>query len=155
MEGLLPEFQALCENQLESTKRESVVAMDETFFGDFLILVLMDLRSGYLILESVATNRCFDTWFTHVEPRLKDLGIHVNHAVTDRAKALIKLAMTGFKCESGADLFHAQQDVVRWLGASLGSRLSNAEKQLTATSEPEDIALAEQNVASRKEHCSK
>lgn len=151
MEGLLPEFQALCENQLESTKRESVVAMDETFFGDFLILVLMDLRSGYLILESVATNRCFDTWFTHVEPRLKGLGIHVNHAVTDRAKALIKLAMTGFKCESGADLFHAQQDVVRWLGASLGRRLSNAEKQLTAASEPEDIALAEQNVASRKE----
>jgi hypothetical protein len=43
MEGLLPEFQTLCENQFESTTRESVGAMDETFFGDFLILVLMDL----------------------------------------------------------------------------------------------------------------
>jgi len=31
--------------------------MDETFFGDFLILVLMDLRSGYLVLENVATDR--------------------------------------------------------------------------------------------------
>jgi len=129
MEGLLPEFQTLCEGLVESTTRESVVAMDETFFGDFLILVLMDLRSGYLILENVATDRCFDTWFTHVEPRIKRLGIHINHAVTDCAKALIKLAFTRFKCESGADLFHAQQDVMRWFGASLGRRLSSAEKQ--------------------------
>ncbi|BCG63334.1 MAG: hypothetical protein methR_P1036 [Methyloprofundus sp.] len=153
MEGLLPEFQALCENQVESTTRASVVAMDETFFCNFLILVLMDLRSGYLILESVATNRCFDTWFTHVEPRLKRLGIHVNHAdaVTDRAKALIKLATTGFECKSGADLFHAQQDAVRWLGASLGRRLSNAEKQQAVATDPEDLAQAEQNVAAIKE----
>ena len=151
MEGLLPEFQTLCENQVESTTRESVVAMDETFFGDFLILVLMDLRSGYLILENVATDRCFDTWFTHVEPRLKSLGIHVRHAVTDRAKALIKLAITGFGCESGADLFHAQQDAVRWLGASLGRRLSNAEKQQAVASESGGSAQAEQNVASIKE----
>ena len=56
MEGLLPEFQALCENQVESTMRESVVAMDETFFCHFLILVLMDLRSGYLILEDLTTD---------------------------------------------------------------------------------------------------
>ncbi|GAW87631.1 hypothetical protein bplSymb_SCF12003P001 [Bathymodiolus platifrons methanotrophic gill symbiont] len=139
MEGLLPEFQTLCENQVEWTTRESVVAMDETFFGHFLILVLMDLRSGYLILESVATDRCFDTWFTHVELRLKGLGVHVNHAVTDRAKALIKMAITGFGCESGADIFHAQQDAVRWLGASLGRRLSNAEKQQADTTESEDL----------------
>jgi len=150
MEGILPEFQTLCESQLKSTTRESVVAMDETFFGQFLILVLMDLRSGYLILENVATNRCFDTWFTHVEPRLKSLGIQVNHAVTDRAKALIKLAITGFKCESGADLFHAQQDVMRWLGATLGRRLSRAEKQQATAANPEDSAQAEQNVESIK-----
>jgi len=89
--------------------RESVVAMDETFFGGFLILVLMDLRSGYLILENVAMVRCFNTWITHVEPRLKRLGIHINHVVTDRVKALIKLAITGFECESGTDRFHTQQ----------------------------------------------
>lgn len=82
-----------------------MVAADETFFGDFLILVLMDLRSGYLLLEDISDNRSFDTWFEKITPRLEALGIEINHAVSDRAKALIKLAVTGFECESGADLF--------------------------------------------------
>jgi len=38
-----------------------VVAMDETFFGDFLILVLMDLSSGYLQLEDISDDRRFET----------------------------------------------------------------------------------------------
>ena len=96
--------------------------MDETFFGDFMILVLMDLSSGYLLLEDISQDRRFDTWFEKAIPRLKDLGIEVNHAVSDRAKALIKLAITGFDCPSGADLFHAQHDVSKWLGATLGRR---------------------------------
>ena len=50
MELLLPQFQAACEQQVNQQKRKVVVAMDETFFGDFLILVLMDLSSGYLVL---------------------------------------------------------------------------------------------------------
>jgi hypothetical protein len=90
--------------------------MDETFFGDFMILVLMDLSSGYLLLEDISQDRRFDTWFEKAIPRLKDLGIEVNHAVSDRAKALIKLAITGFDCPSGTDLFHAQHDVSKSIG---------------------------------------
>jgi Zn-dependent peptidase ImmA (M78 family) len=51
MELLLPQFQEACEQQVNKQKRKAVVAMDETFFGDFLILVLMDLSSGYLVSE--------------------------------------------------------------------------------------------------------
>jgi len=40
------------------------------------------------------------------------------------------MALTGFDCDSGADLFHAQQDMSRWLGAKIGRRASSAEKQL-------------------------
>jgi hypothetical protein len=47
-----------------------------------------------------------------------------------RAKALIKLAVTGFECDSGADLFHAQQDLSRCLGSKLARRASTAEKHL-------------------------
>jgi len=111
--------------------------MDETFFGDLLILVLMDLRSGYLLLEDISDDRCFDTWLSKAKPRLDVLGIDIQHAVSDRANALIKLAITGFECESGADLFHAQQDASRWLGPTLAKRMSTAEKQKTAT----EIAL--------------
>jgi len=129
MESLLPLFQQHCENEATVQPRSAVVAMDETFFGDMLILVLMDLSSGYLILEDISDDRRFDTWFEKAMPRLKALGIDVNHAVSDRAKALIKLAVTGFDCPSGADIFHAQQDVSRWLGATLGRRHAQAKTQ--------------------------
>ena len=35
MELLLPQFQEACEQQVNKPKRKVVVAMDETFFGDF------------------------------------------------------------------------------------------------------------------------
>lgn len=135
MESLLPLFQQRCENSVSAQPRSAVVAMDETFFGDFLILVLMDLSSGYLILEDISHDRRFDTWFENAIPRLKALGINVNHAVSDRAKALIKLAITGFDCLSGADLFHAQKDVSQWLGATLGRRHEHAKTQLETAEE--------------------
>lgn len=129
MEKLLPLFQQYCESLASGQRRQAVVAADETFFGEFLILVLMDLSSGYLILEDISNDRCFETWLGKAAPRLQALGIDVNHAVSDRAKALIKLAITGFDCASGADTFHAQQDVSKWLGAKLGRRKAQAEKQ--------------------------
>ena len=129
METLLPLFQNLCESNISAQSHKAVVAMDETFFGDFLILVLMDLSSGYLILEDISHDRCFDTWLEKAIPRLKSLGIDVKHAVSDRARALIKLAIKGFDCASGADLFHAQRDVSHWLGATLGRRYEQAKTQ--------------------------
>jgi len=130
MENLLPLFQQQCENSASVQPRTIVAAMDETFFGDFLILVLMDLSSGYLFLEEISEDRRFDTWYEKAIPRLKALGLEVNHAVSDRAKALIKLAINGFDCPSGADVFHAQQDISKWLGAVLGRRHEQAKTQL-------------------------
>lgn len=132
MELLLPQFQELCEKSINKKTRKIVAGLDETFFGDFMILVMMDLRSGYLLFEDITEDRCFDTWYARTTPRLESLGIVVNHAISDRAKALIKMAIIGFECESGADVFHAQQDVSRWLGARLGKRVTTAEKMLEA-----------------------
>jgi len=75
MELLLPQFQETCEQQANQQKRKAVVAMDETFFGDFLILVLMDLSSGYLLLEDISDDRRFETWYAKSSPRLEALGI--------------------------------------------------------------------------------
>ena len=153
MEKLLPLFQQRCENEASSQTRKAVLAADETFFGDFLILVLMDLSSGYLILEDISDDRSFDTWIGKATPRLQALGLDVNHAISDRAKALIKLAVTGFDCQSGADTFHAQYDVSKWLGAKLGRRKAQAEKQhettlqiLAKKSMTEDTALFEKAI---------
>ena len=139
MELLLPKFQAECEQSVGKKARKTVVSMDETFFGDFMVLVLMDLCSGYLLLEDISDDRCYDSWFKKTAPRLESLGIEVTHAVSDRAKALIKLAITGFECESGADVFHAQQDVSRLLGATLARTTSAAEKKF------EEAKMAEEN----------
>jgi hypothetical protein len=141
MEILLPQFQAECENSTHKQTRKIVAGLDETFFGDFIILVLMDLRSGYLLLEEITEDRCFDTWYAKTSPRLESLGIEVSHAISDRAKALIKMAVTGFGCESGADVFHAQQDASRWLGAKLGKRVTQAQKDLAAAQTAEDKAV--------------
>ena len=141
MELLLPLFQAECEQSVDKKRRKTVVAMDETFFGDFMVLVLMDLRSGYLLLEDISDDRCYDSWFEKTSPRLKSLGIEVSHAISDRAKALIKLAIIGFECESGADVFHAQQDVSRFLGATLARGASITEKQFEEAKTAEENAL--------------
>jgi len=137
METLLPQFQASCEQMIEKQPIKITAGLDETFFGDFIILVLMDLRSGYLLLEEITEDRCFDTWYEKTTPRLEQLGIEVTHVVSDRAKALIKMAVTGFKCGSGADIFHAQQDVSRWLGAKVGKRQASAEKKVDVTQKAE------------------
>jgi hypothetical protein len=157
LENLLPLFQQLCESEVSHQLRKAVVAGDETFFGELLILVLMDLSSGYLILEEISDDRSFDTWLAKAKPRLQALGIDVNHAISDRAKALIKLAVTGFDCQSGADTFHAQYDVSKWLGAKLGRSKVQAEKQHEATlqslaknPESDDVALLAQTIQNEK-----
>jgi len=132
MENLLIYFQDFCETSLPKETRKTVLAMDETYFGSLLILVLMDLSSGYLVLESIEDDRSFDTWLNQAKPRLAVLGIDVGHAISDRAKALIKLAVDGFDCASGADVFHEQYGLSRWLGSALGRRKTRAEKHCAA-----------------------
>ena len=129
MEELLPTFQQQCEASTLPGTRKAVLAADETFFSQMMILVLMDLSSGYLVLESIENDRSFDTWFSTTEPRLKALGIEVTHAISDRAKALIKLAVTGFECASGADVFHEQYGISKWLSSALGRRKAKAQVQ--------------------------
>jgi hypothetical protein len=128
MEALTLTFQDSCEQSAPAQVRKAVLAADETFFGELLILVLMDLSSGYLLLESIQDDRRFDTWLAQATPRLDALGIEVGHAVSDRAKALIKLAVEGFDCDSGADVFHEQYGLSRWLGSALGRRKVKADK---------------------------
>lgn len=96
MEVLLSQFQDDCEKSVKKQTRKIVAGLDETFFGEFIVLVLIDLRSGYLLLEDITEDRCFDTWYAKNSPRLESLGIEVNHVISDRAKALIKMAQSEY-----------------------------------------------------------
>ncbi len=90
---------------------------DETFFNE-MIIVFMDLTSGYIFVEETANDRCYETWKDKVQSIVDKFGIKIEYIVSDRAKALIKLAEKGFGCLSIPDLFHASNEIVKVLLAS-------------------------------------
>jgi hypothetical protein len=114
--------------------REIIGAVDETFL-ERLILVFMDLSTGYLLLEEVAADRTYATWQALVEERLTALGTHVLYLVSDRAKALIQLAEKGLECLSMPDFFHVLHDLIKSYSLVIGRRLSQARQELTKATE--------------------
>jgi hypothetical protein len=102
-----------------------------------------------VLLEEVATDRTYETGYERVTARLEPLQTSVLYLVSDRAKALIKLAKTGLACPSIPDLFHLLHELVK--GYSLGSwrqlktarqRLSRAQEHL-ATCQAEGVSQAQ------------
>src|SRR6266581_1106859 len=90
--------------------RPIIGAVDETFLQR-MMLVFMDLASGYLLMEEVAVDRSYDTWY-------------------ELAKALIKLAHTGLGCLSIPDLFHLSHDLAKGYALAMFSRLRHAQQAL-------------------------
>jgi hypothetical protein len=114
--------------------RPIIGAVDETFL-ERLMLVFMDLASGYLLLEELTEDRTYDTWYTLVKARLETLGVGVFYLVSDRAKALIKLAETGLECLSIPDLFHLIHDLAKSYSLAIFSRLRQAQQALNQAQE--------------------
>ena len=104
-------------------------AVDETFLQR-MMLVFMDLATGYLLLEEVAAARSFATWFDRTNERLTTFGTQVLYMVSDRAKALIKLAHTGLRCPSIPDVFHLGHDLAKGYSLGIFGRLRQAQGDL-------------------------
>src|SRR5687768_2605071 len=109
--------------------RPVIGAVDETFLQR-MMLVFMDLATGYLVMEEVAEDRRFDTGYDRANNRLTTLGTGVLYLVSDRAKALIKLAHTGLGCLSIPDLFHLSHDLAKGYSLAIFSRLRQAKGDL-------------------------
>jgi hypothetical protein len=90
----------------------------------------MDLVSGYLLFEEVAEDRTYTTWYALVEARLEALGVGVVYLVSDRAKALIKLAEKGLECVSIPDVFHLIHDLVKSYSLAICGPLRQARQAL-------------------------
>jgi len=134
MEALMSEYQKLQESQV-SNPQEVVGSADETFDGDRIILVMLDLISGYIFVEEEAADRSYDTWIERVKARLEPLKIQVRHFISDRGKSLIKLALSGLKCAAGADLFHAQYDLSKWVGFGFFRKTAQTNMQVKKAQE--------------------
>jgi hypothetical protein len=109
--------------------REIIGAVDETFLEQ-MMLVFMDLRTGYLLLEGVAKDRTYATWKAGVEERLAALKTGGRSLVSDRAKALIQLAEQGLECLSMPDFFHCMHDLVKSYSLAIGRRVRQAHHDL-------------------------
>jgi hypothetical protein len=133
MEEVILAYSAEQEQRLGQAGRrlEMIAGADETFFDQKVVLVMMDLVSGYLVLEETADNRTYATWQERVQAAMTRVGLELKYLVSDRAKALIKLALHGLGCPSVPDLFHALRDLAKVLGVSLGLKLAQVEEKLT------------------------
>lgn len=109
--------------------RPVIGAVDETFLQR-MMLVFMDLASGYLLMEEVTADRSFDTWYARANDCLTTLGTEVRYLVSDRAKALIKLAQTGLGCLSIPDLCHLSHDLAKSYSLAIFGRLRQAKREL-------------------------
>ena len=133
IERLLVEYQGIQEKeQCKGNRTQEIIAAgDETFFNGMILLVLIDLSSGYLLLEEKAEDRTYDTWNQKAQTRLDEIGLRIRHFISDRAKALIKLGVDGFGCEKvGSDLFHGQYEISKWLGIQLHRKLSQTKTKI-------------------------
>jgi hypothetical protein len=127
---VMEQLEAVILETTETWEREGIAqgqvgpivgAVDETFL-ERMMLVFMDLVSGYVLLEEVADDRTYETWFERVKIRLEPLKTWVVYLVSDRAKALIKLAETGLECPSIPDLFHLLHDLVKGYSLAIFTR---------------------------------
>jgi hypothetical protein len=109
--------------------RPVIGAVDETFLQR-MMLVFIDLATGYVLMEEVAADRSYDTWFDCANERLTTFGTEVLYMVSDRAKALIKLAHTGLRCPSIPDVFHLSHDLAKGYSLAIFGRLRHAKREL-------------------------
>src|SRR5262249_26466458 len=114
--------------------QEIIGAVDETFL-ERMILILLDLPTGYVVLEETADDRSYATWQTLVDQRLDALKAQVRYLVSDRAKALIQLAEKGLECLSMPDFFHVVHDIIKSYSLVIGRRLSQARQDLMKAQE--------------------
>ncbi len=131
LEPLIVETAKTWETEASATGevRDIIGAVDETFL-EYMMLVLMDLHSGYILLEEIAEDRTYKTWKALVDNRLDTLKCGVRYLVSDRAKALIQLAEKGFGCLSIPDFFHLVHELVKSYSLSIGRRLTQSQKAL-------------------------
>ena len=150
IESKILDYQQQQQQQLRTSSSgvEVCAAADETFF-DQVILVMLDLPSGYIFVEELTEDCQYETWPEKVSQAFKPLGLKVKYLVSDRAKAIVKLALKDLGTASIADLFHVLYNLNRSLALELnhlGAKLQKKLKMATEKgAEPELIAQIETN----------
>ncbi len=136
----------------ESNRLEESMGASETFFG-LPILVAVELASGFIFSEAVCENRTYETWWEQVSGWFNREQWDCRGLVSDEAKALVKLALSGLGCLSIPDLFHLLNALSKSIGAALARQRAQLQKQqqalqtkLKATTSPALITQVETKI---------
>ena len=107
---------------------EIIGAVDATFL-ERLLLVFLDLPTGYLLREEAVEDRSDAPGKALVDQRLEALGAPVRSLGSDRAQARIHLADQGLECLSSPDVFHLVHDIVKSSSLAIGRQLKPARQE--------------------------
>ena len=125
------------------------VGADETFY-ELPILVAIELASGFIFSEVECENRTYQTWWEQVRGWFKGEQWDCRGLVSDGAKALVKLALSGLGCPSLPDVFHLLSALSKSMGSAMarqGTHLQNQQQavlaKLQTLSSPQGIAEVE------------
>ena len=143
IEALILEYKETFEKNNGGIAR-AIVGADETFF-DKMIVVMIELSTGYILLEEPAENRTYETWKEKAIHALERVGLKAAYMVSDNAKALAKLASAGLQCSRIPDLFHAMNEIVKVLGARFANKAARLHTKIS-----EEIAALELLIESGK-----
>ena len=127
-QAVLDYEQAQAEHCVPAHSQGICVGADETFFG-LPVLVLLELSSGYIFIETECENRTYATWMEQVNQWWQGSTWQCHYLVSDGARALVKLAVSGLGCVSVADLFHALRALGKPMGRAIGRQSATLKKQ--------------------------
>jgi hypothetical protein len=101
---------------------------DETFFG-LPILVAIELSSGFIFSEIECENLTYETWWNQVGSWFNTEQWNCRFMVSDGAKALIKLALSGLECPTVPDVFHLLRDFSKSIGGTISLQQARLQKE--------------------------
>ena len=131
VENAIEEYRVLHDGKIKKVASDIdiIIGADETFFKSLTILVAMELKSGFIFSEKIENDRKHTTWDRVAMPWLSCFK-NTYCLVSDRAKALIKLAEDSIKKISVPDLFHLMQDISKAIGNPIGVKIAAINKML-------------------------
>jgi hypothetical protein len=107
------------------------VGADETFFG-LPILVAIELSSGFIFSEVECENRTYETWWQQIGSWFNPEQWDCRFMVSDGAKALVKLALSGLNCPTVPDVFHMLRDFSKSFGGTISLQQTRLQKEYVA-----------------------
>ncbi len=131
IDGLILKYQAAMDAKVleKASAIDIMPGCDETYFERLMILVMMDLNSGFIFHEKPADKRDHKTWEAATLswiPKFKSTRCFVS----DKARALLKLAKDTLKVDRIPDLFHMMHDISKTMRYSFHRLKSSGEKTI-------------------------